>query len=61
MKVITWNTNSRTKEETLNKQCLFLDNQFDILRSVHFNNDSFLLYKFRNVIINQNFQKIMRN
>ena len=34
-----------------------LDNQFDVLRSVHFNNNSFLLYKFRNVIINQNFQK----
>jgi len=31
MKVITWNTNSRAKEETLNKQCLFLDNQFDII------------------------------
>ena len=31
MKVITWNTNSRTKEQTLNNQCLFLDNQFDII------------------------------
>ena len=31
MRILTWNTNSRTKEKTLNKQCLFLDNQFDII------------------------------
>ena len=34
-----------------------LGNQFDILRSINFNNNSFLLTKLRNIIIKQNFQK----
>ena len=31
MRILTWNTNSRTKEGILEKQCLFLDNHFDII------------------------------
>ena len=34
-----------------------LGNQFDTLRSINFNNNSFLLRKLRSVIIKQNFQK----
>ncbi len=34
-----------------------VNNQFDTLRNVHFDNNSFLLYKFREIIIKQNFKK----
>ena len=34
-----------------------LGNQFDTLRSINFNNNSFLLRNLRGVIIKQNFQK----